>query len=598
MAIDASDISDALAERQQGEKVLDSYSSNVSRYLEHKQRIREIDLIYAGKWSMVWPDQTKVESLPKIPNLIQLAAEDHVRLISAGNPSVVCQPEKASDEAKMAAEKRESLLSGYWHTNRVRTKLIPRLAFDALSSGLCALKVLPDFTEPRPERYPVYTRLDPRFLYPDPIFAEGPFIDNAIYAYEEKLRVLEKHFGVSLIGPARLSKARFANPEKARVIEFYDGDIIAVMVQALPAKDSTQKPKAWEWLIPPTRHDLDWCPVAIGAVPTMDGSYRGRFDSVLAVVNIMNRFMTLHLDDAIRNVYSPMVVSDKVQEPEEWGPDAIIKVESMADMPQYMAPPTTPFANFQLMKMLYEFARAGAILPVSRSGDPNESIISAAGVTSTQGQMSDAVRSIQKDTLAPLLEAANSLALCGDEKHADVEKDIHGYSRGQEFTLSYVPSKVIAGNYRNRVAYGLYGGLDEINQNVMLLQNAGKLISERTAREQSPLVEDPMKEEKQLTLEQLDKSILAGIFAAASQPPGTPGAVDPGTVARIRKALQSEGKSLDDAVAEAMPQQMPMAPPAPMPMPSATGTPGAARGQQPRTPLPPMEQLLAGRRAS
>jgi hypothetical protein len=596
VAITQQEMVEALSERQQAQKVLDAWSGVKTSYSSWKNRIRDVDRFYSNVWDVVWPDNSQSQGLPRIPNILALAADDRARLVAAGNPSVLKRPSKSGDKAKKAAEKIERILAGYWGKNRVRG-YIPRYALDSMFSGLCAVKVMPDlrtFTESRSRAdvYPDYCRIDPRGLYPDPIFSEGPTLDNALIVTEQKVRTVEERYNASL---SMMLKDPNTNAEMVRVIEFYDDDQIAIIAQSMTKASGYKTPTSWEWLVEPTKHRLFACPIVIGTRPTADGVYRGDFDSVLAVLNTMNRMVTLELDAAITRVYPMMTYTAGVTDPNQFGPDAAVALETPQDKVEYVVPPGAPYSNFQLISKMEDWGRVGSILPAARSGDPSQSIISAAGVGAVNGQESDAVRSLQRDTIGPMLEVANELALCCDEKWGDQAKDISGYVRGQAFTETYTPSKDIAGDYRNQVTYGIYGGLDEINQNVMLLQNAGKLISERSAREQSPLVEDPLREEKQIVVENLDKSILAGIYAGAQAPPGTPGAIDPFTVARLRKLLANEGKSLDEAMEELGASQIPLAQPVPTPVPSGVpGIAGAAAQQAP--PGPPLDQLLGGPR--
>lgn len=603
MALEAKDITDALAQRQQAQKVLDVWSGTQQGYSDWKTRQTDIDEAYRNFSTVLWPDESQSVGGWSIPNLVQLAVEDRARLVAAGNPSIVKRPSRSGDLAKRSAETIERILAGYWERDKVRRK-IPALAMDAMGSGVCAVKVLPDLTslkdEGRSSVYPCYSRLDPRTLYPDPIFASGPAIDNCIVSSIQKVRMVEAKYKVDLSSITK--KDHYANDDDIRVIEFYGSDEFGILAQAVKANGAGKNQGAgWTWLVEPVKHRLkingkDACPVAIGTRPTLDGVYRGDFDSVIPIMNTWNRLMKMHLDAAAQRVY-PATRSWDIENPQEWGPDAHLIMESKDAVFEFIQAPGAAYENHQLMKLQSDFARAASILPEARSGDPSQSIISAAGVGAVNGMESDHVRSLQRDTIAPMLERANELALCADEMWGDVDKEISGYSRGQAFTEKYKPSKDIAGDYRNQVTYGIYGGLDEINQNVMLLQNAGKMMSFRAAREQSPLIEDPLREEKQLALENLDQSILAGIYAAAQAPPGQPGGMDPQTIAALRKALADDDLSLSDAVAQ-LPVAPPLQPPPALGTPSGVpGIPGAAAQQTP-APFsgPPLSDVLAGPR--
>lgn len=599
MALAEKDLVDALAERVSlAERILDESGARRETYNQHKDRWRKVDDVAAGNWSVVWPDNTRSDGLPKIPNLVQLASEDRVRLIAAGRPTIVCRPESEAKRAR--TEKRERILSGYWGRSLPNlpnvAANIPHWAFDAMLGGVCAVAVSADPSgKSQSESFPVYRRLDARTLYPSPTFSPGPFLQDAILSRVEKLSVIAKEYNADL---AEFRKPGM--PDTGKVIEYHDDTWTAVLLQRGDTAPTGRGPR-FQWLVEPVRHGLFACPVVIGVRPSHDGVYRGDFDSLLAVLNIWNRLMTLHLDAATDRVY-PAKLDFEIENPEEWGPDASLHATSQNARFEFIQPPGAAFENHQLMSLMAQFARAGALLPPARSGDPNESVISAAGISAVSSPEADHVRSLQRDTLVPMLRAANELALCADEKWYDAEKSIYGYARGQSYTEKYTPSQDIGGNYRNDVIYGSFTGLDDINQNVMLLQQwaGGRgLLSRRKAMEQSPLVENPVEEEKQIALEQLQQATLAGIVSRAAAPPEA-GGLDPTSIARVWDDLESNRKSLKDAVLANL-GQVPMAPTPGQEgspgLPGAPGIAGAGAGQQPERPaLPPLASILAGPR--
>lgn len=595
MTNEANQLRNVLSERQTfAQKVLDSYGGIRESYADWDSRKRDMASIIAGNWDIVWPDNLQTTALPKIPNFPALAVADRARAVAAAVPSVVVRPEKPNDRPKKAAEKRERILQGYWYINRVGY-IRPRWAADAMITGICAAKILPDLSKPIRDRFPVYSHLDPRYLYPGPIFAPGPFLDDAIVSYERRINEVESDYKVEL------SDLRAAiEGEMVRVIEWYDYSRVLVIVDGTPKAEATgrfsrgtepgrQRPRE---VILDYTHDLGRCPIVIGTRPMVDGVYRGDFDSELGVLNTFNRLMTMHLDSAAMHVYPERKIRD-VQNPEDAGPGATIVLDQTDSVYEYVAPPSGRFENHQLMRMMEGFAQQGSLMPPSRMGNPDESIISAAGVNATQSQYLEHVRSLQRMTLAPMLEAANEIAFKVDETFADVEKDIYGMIGGQAFRESYRPSKDIAGNYRNSVVYGFGTGLDEINQNVMVLQqwNGGDgLISRRTAMEKSPLVEDPIEEEKQIAIEQLTRATYAGLVAQAQA-----GTLDAQTLANIWTKLEDEGRSLKEAVAEST-TVAPLAQPTGVAVGGAPGMAGAMAPQNAGQRLPPLEQILGGPR--
>ena len=594
MALQAKDVTDALAEREQSQRILDRWGAVRVSYRDWKEEIRAMDDAYNSNYLMRWPDNSASVGYPKVPNLPLIAAEDRARLVAAGNPSIVCRSERTSDRAKSASEKRERILAGYWERNRVRLWM-PAWAHDLMASGVSLVKVLPDFASPKRERFPVYDRVDPRYAYPGPAYSKGPFLEDCIVTYRGKQKDIGRRFGMSEELATFTARAKARSGEKGEeitVIEFYDEDILAVLAVTGQGRSQSQR-----WLIEPTKHNLKHCPIAIGVRPTPAGIYRGDFIGSLAVMNVWNQLMTLHLDAAMQAVYPARITYD-IENPEEYGPDAELRAQSREGKVEFVQTPGQNFSNHQMLALLGKFAEVSALMPPSRSGDPNESIISAAGMSQANSQMADHVRSLERDSLAPMLEAANELAFRSDETAADVKKDIVGYIRGTAFRDTYKPSEDIGGNYRNQVVYGLGSAGGEINTSVMALQQAGAgLISKQTAREQSVFVEDPIAEGKRIAKEFLQDAMFAGLVSRAQA-----NAVDPVQLARIDKALESENKTLSEAIQENLAVAPLAQPPASAAPAGAPGVAGAARGQQAqgaqaqRPSLPPLEQLLGGAR--
>jgi len=595
MAVDPRELPDILSERKyQSDQITDEYTVRTDTYRDWAERKGVFDNIYSDNWEVVWPDYVRTEGLAKIPNVLRLAIEDRARLVASGRPTLAVRPEKVSDAAKMAAEKRERILSGYWYQSNVRSDII-RWAFDSMATGLAAVKVLPDYGRKPSERFPAFTRCDPRYSYPSPIFSPGPFLDDFIYSYNDKARTVARRFNAEgqLDRLTRFAKNKgVRDPSRVTVIEFYDDEyVIVVAAHLLRDKQKLSETLVYE------EHGMGKCPIAVGARPSADNVYRGDFDSSYAIMNVWNRLMTLHLDSAVDHVY-PMKKVWNMRNPEEWGPDAVLEMQSPDAVFEYVTSGTAPFENYQLMRQLADFADRAALMPASRSGNPDESIISAAGITATQSQMIDHVRSIQRDTLAPMLVAANELAFRADEASPDVQKEIYGYQRGHAFSEKYRAKRDIAGAYRNEVVYGFAAGLDEINANVMILQNWAQgqgLISEETAAELSPLVENPPAERKKKALEQVERAVLAGLTVQAQQ-----GALTAAQLAEIHRQFSEEGKSLFQAVIDVVGPEAPAPlaePPRSREPRGAPGIAGAQRGEQPnQANLPPLEELLVGSR--
>ena len=584
MPLTESEISDALAERQTADTVLDRWGGLRTYYQDWQDDYEKVLRIYRGDWTMVWPDGRAERVDPAVPNMVRLAAEDRARAIAATPPTIMCYPDGPGDKARAKADKLERIVASWVSMNRLRGHTTQSWAHDAMAGGLTVCKVMPDFS--KGELFPQFTRLAPQLSYPDPVFSAGPYLDSFCYSYEGKRRNVEKRYGIKLEWPMEKSAV---SDETVKVIEYYDDVWAYVVVEQLHNKSYTGA-KARRQMLVAEKHLMGSCPVVVGARPTMDGTYSGEFTGGLGVMDYWNKLMTLVMDDAVRKVY-PERITYNVLNPNDYGPDAQIELETPDARYEYVQQGNQAFSNLQILRDVGGSVRASMLLPLSRSGDPNESIISAAGISASQTQFVEDVRSIQRDIIAPMLTAAIQVALAGEEAWTpDMSKSVYG-TDSAGYKETYVPSKDIAGYRSVDVRYGAASGLDEINQNVMVLQQLGAgIIDERTAMEMSPFVEDPQRVEKRKLKKVLQDSMMAGLAAQAQQ-----GILDPFTLAMIDQAVESDEVTLSEAIAALVPQAplaTPQQTPGAMP-PEAPGIAGAAEGPQPSN-MPPLAELLGG----
>lgn len=591
MSLSEQEVADALAVRQDADKVIDRWNGLRTYYRDWQYAYEDLHRVYRNEWTMRWPDGRVTNVDPAIPNMVRLAVRDRAHDVDATPPAFMCRPEGPGDEAREKADKLERIVSSWISSNRIKGHKTQMWAMDAMGGGLAVCKVLPDFSRPAAERFPLFTRLMPQLSYPDPVFTPGPFCDSFMYAYEESRRSVEARYGVKLSWKGK--DRHETSAEKVRVIEYYDDTWVLVVVEETGSPRSQTKRE----MVLEVRHKLDCCPVVIGTAPNLDDTYSGEFTGGLGVLDYWNRLMTMLMDDAIRKVY-PERVTYNVQNPEDYGPDAEIQLESPDGRYEYIQQPNQPFSNLQILRDVSQSVRTAFMLPVSRSGDPNESIISAAGVNATQGQYMADVRAIQNSVIAPMLEAALEVALDSEEKWSPgTTKNIWSTKQGS-YRESYIPGKDIAGYRHVEVRYGAMAGVDPINQGVMVMQQLGAgIVSKRDAMELSPFVEDPQRTEKRQLQELLQQAMLAGLAQQAQQ-----GLISPYHLAMVDQAVSSDEVSLSEAIAVLVPQA-PLAPPGGAVPAGPTATPGestspgiagAATGPQPEQTDAQLAALLGG----
>ena len=394
---------------------------------------------------------------------------------------------------------------------------------------------------------------------------------------------------------ANANKVGQAKEGRVKVIEYYSENQMLITIEPLYGNRPTMTPPYVT--VADEDHGLGRCPFTIGTRPSHDQSYRGDFDNVLAMLNTYNRIMAMHLDSAALNVYPIRIVGQGIDNPGDFGPGAEIRSAEWPPQIDFMAHPPSPYDGQNIMRQLDQALRAAVLLPPSVTGDPNESVTSAAGINATQSMPNAEVVSMQRDTIAPMLQAANEVAFRGEEQYGDIEKTISGVSKGTPFTETYIPAKDIKGNYENEVIYGMGAGLDKISLNVALLQNKGEgMISDRTAREKSPFVDDPLGEERQIVIENMTKAGLSGIIAGMAAPPGDPRGITLEQLDAMWEEIESPEGNLRTALRKHLTDQQQALAPVPETGSPALTAPGVAGAGEPQPPsfagAPPLEELL------
>ncbi len=575
MALNEREIAQDLQDRQLADQVFDRWGSTRVFYDEWQDAYDNLARIARNEFIMEWPDGRREQVDPSVPNMVDIASKDRAAVIAATMPQVLCQPEGPGDDAREKSDKLERIVGAFLTMNRIQA-LSWEWAFDAMAGGLTVCRIMPDLTKPAAERFPVFKRLKPQLSYPDPAFARGPNLDSFMYSYEDYRSVVERDYGVTL------DWARDGRPmqEKVRVIERYDADRFQVVVRSTGENPQNTKTA----LIVNFAHKLGVTPISIGTSANIHGTYAGEFDAGLGLLETWHRVNTMVLDDAARKVYAQKLVYNIVN-PEDDGPDAMLEKETPDGSFEYVNQPNEVFSNMQILNALQGAVRTAYLMPLARSGNPDESIISAAGINASQTQFNTAVQTTQRLVIGPMLEAAIEIGLKGEEIWSpNATKNVFG-GQGRGYRETYTPSKDIKG-YRNvRIAYGPMGGLDPINQAVLMQQFHGQGgMSTRRMLELNPMIEDPQREEKQMLREQLEQALIGSLLQRAQQ-----GTLDPHVLAYVTQAVASDEVTLEEAITalvEPAPVVAPAAPGQAAPAASASGStspgiPGAATGPQP-----------------
>jgi hypothetical protein len=321
------------------------------------------------------------------------------------------------------------------------------------------------------------------------------------------------------------------------------------------------------------------CPVRIVERPSITGAgARGQFDDVIWV-QVARALVQMYTMNALeQSVHAPIAMPDDVQEM-EIGPFTAIQSKTPQGIGRVNLQITPGL--FPEQQILAQEQRTGSRYPEGRSGSIDASIITGQGVQALMGTFDTQVQTFQR-LFASALEDVIEMCFRIDEEYFPEKKTRRIKDNGAPRKFDYTPGKDIDGDYTVDVSYGAIAGLDPNRGLVFVLQAlAGGLIAKSTARRSLPVDMNPLAEERQIQLEQMDESIAVSLsqLAMAMVPMATSGA-DPRELVlqfvQIRELL-SKGKSPAEAAEIVFAPKEPPAPPAD-PMAEAMGA--AAGGDQ------------------
>lgn len=336
------------------------------------------------------------------------------------------------------------------------------------------------------------------------------------------------------------------------------------------------------------------CMVRVVERPMLDdGTVTGQFDDVIWV-QVARGLTQQYTFEALQRAVEAPLAAPRDVDAVDIGSHSLITSDNPGAIG--IVNLNIPQGLFPESQILAQEQREGSRYPEGRSGSFDASIITGQGVQALMGTFDTQIQTYQRLDASALRDV---IGLCFemDEKFwPNTRKTINVEDNGSPRRVTYVPAKDINGNYLVNVSYGAIAGLDPNRGLVFVLQAlAGGLISKSTARKSLPVDMNPLAEERQIDLEQMDQSISAAIaMLPQTLPQMAMGGMDPRElVLQFTKAreLLGKGKSPAEAVMEVFaPKEQPQAAPTdPMAALMQGGAPGA-----PQTPGSSMLMTLAG----
>jgi len=337
-----------------------------------------------------------------------------------------------------------------------------------------------------------------------------------------------------------------------------------------------------------TPNPLGKCLAAVAVRASIDGEARGQFDDVLAVQLARARFAVLQIQAAEKSIQAPIAIPQDVQEL-ALGPDSIMRSAN----PQAIrrVPLDLPPGIFSESQVLERELRLGARYPEVRSGNLDASVVTGRGVQALQAGFDTQIRSAQAQ-FARLFTELISLCFEVDEKvFGNMTKEIKGSEDGTPYSMKYVPSKAIAGEYGVDVRYGIMSGMDPNRAIIALLQmRSDKLVSRDYVRREIPMELNVTQEEQRVDIEEMRDALRVAMAQYAQTLPALAAqGQDPSQiVTKIAKMIQGrqKGKAIETIVDEIF---------APEPQPQVPmGAEVPAAGMAPAPASQPTPEMMAG----
>ena len=560
-----------------------------TRYSARDQRMRDVLSVRQGDISKVYPSMFS-EDYPKplVANFVDVAARDLAEVM-APLPSFNCSATNmVSDTQRRAADMRTRIANYYVTSSDLQIQMYQ--GADWFNTyGMLPAMIEMDYETNNPR----IRLLNPFGVYPEmDRFGRTVSLVQVVTTDAETLAAQYPEYA-SQIMPH--NKWQQGSPSVS-LVRYHDKD-----------QDLIFLPERQNLILANVPNPVGKCLANVAMRSSLDGEARGQFDDILAVQLARARFAVLQIQAAEKSIQAPIAIPQDVQEL-ALGPDAIMRSANPQGIRR--VPLELPAGVFTESGVLERELRMGARYPETRSGNIDASVVTGRGVQALQAGFDTQVKAAQAQ-FARLFTEMVSLCFEVDEKiFGNVTKQIKGTDDGTPYTLKYVPSRDIKGEYGVDVRYGIMSGMDPNRAIIALLQmRSDKLVSRDYVRREIPMELNVTQEEQRVDIEEMRDSLRVAVAQYAQAIPmlASQGQDPSQVITRIADVIagRQKGLQLETIIAKAfapepvapapvMPeQQVPVAGAAPVP--ASQPTPQQQSGEAPAAgqPQPDIAQLLA-----
>ena len=542
-----------------------------TRYASRDQRMREVLSVRQGDISKVYPAMFSEEyPKPLVANFVDVAARDLAEVM-APLPSFNCSATNmVSDSARKAADTRTRIANYYVAASELQIQMYTG------ADWFNTYGMLPGIVEMDYEsNSPRIRLLNPFGVYPEiDRFGRTISLVQVLATDAETLAAQYPEFAPQILARDYTQQA---SPYMS-VIRYHDKD-----------QDLIFLPERNNLILANTPNPVGKCLARVAVRSSIDGEARGQFDDVLAVQLARARFAVLQIQAAEKSIQAPIAIPQDVQEL-ALGPDAIMRSAN----PQAIrrVPLELPNGVFTESSVLERELRLGARYPEVRSGNLDASIITGRGVQALQAGFDTQVRSAQAQFARLFTDLVSACFEVDEKVFGSMTKEIKGVDDGTPYTMKYIPSRDIKGDYGVDVRYGIMSGMDPNRAIIALLQmRSDKLVSRDYVRREIPMELNVTQEEQRVDIEEMRDSLRVALaqYAQAIPALAAQGQDPTQIIGRIAEVIKGRQKGLQIetiiekafAPEEPSPEEMAMMQ---QQMSPAGAAPAPASQQTPETP--------------
>lgn len=535
-------------------------------------KMRTIRDVYNGDIVVPLPELEESEQAA-VANLIQLGIEQTAKRIASSIPRLTMPPErvgikKSEDEALL----RRNVVSGWWETNRIRTKQRRRARY--FVAYTCAPVVIrPNFKTKQPEwvvRDPLHTfpagSADPDEICPV----------DCIFTVQRGYGWLKDRYPDQMSSIIRSASAK--RSDIFDLIEYVDHDETVLAVLGKPrtsgvygyASDETQLGTAPYMELERIPNRAGVCTAVVPGRITLDHPI-GMFDGLKGMYDMQAKLMSLQVIAAQKNVFPDQwVVSNGAGNPEiitlaDGLTGTIGEIKDGTIVPVHVDPAQS---SLQVMDRLESSMRQEGGIPAEYGGQSSTNIRTGRRGDSIMSATVDPTIQEAQECFEYALAAENSRAMAISKGYWGKEKLSVYFGRGVGAAKAeYVPEKVFTTD-QNLVSYA-YAGADPSGLIIEIGQRLGMgTMSKKTAMKLDPILDDGAMEHALVMGENLEQALLTSLDQQAQG-----GQIPPSDLARIVELVTVEKKTLFEAVQAAQDEAQKRQ--------ASSGPPGAPDGAVP-----------------